>query len=183
MLACMDTVLDATLVGASSNSYVVSLDEAESIVRTLRAMRFLGVDTSGWDNPGSPASDIKIQSLIMGADRVDSANLIGERQTSDQARECPRVNTGVTRYEKVIPDQMKMAQVAEACALLAPMPQEQQLLNKNVKLFTIAKKTVEFATPGESNRGSQKMSSAAYEIMKGAGLLMGGVASVYTPRG
>ncbi len=183
MLAGMATVLDSTLDGQNANSYVASLGEAEDLIDQLRALKYLALDVSGWDSPGSPESDIKLNALVMAADRIDAGSFIGDRHTNNQARAWSRSNTGITRLNYVIPDTVKLAQVAEAAMLLVAKPQEIDLQARGVSAYTIGKKSVTFGQGGSSRQISTSMSAPAFEILRGAGLVSRGVSSVYLPRG
>lgn len=170
--------LIADLAGETSNSYVADLTRAKSLAARLKRLRFYGVDTSGWDV--TPDEDL-IETLILAAERIDQAQHKGLKQTNIQMRQYPRLSLERVQDERVVPESMELAQVAEACALLAVPDQNRTLQDQGVQSFTIAKKSVTFGASA-SVASSPNVSTAADRIMRGAGLLVGRVSSMHISR-
>ena len=124
----MAITIDATVGGASANSYI-TLNDANSIVEGL----ILDDDVSAWD--GS-SNDNKNRALFTAAIRVDRERFIGAKATDTQALMWPRtgvrkpdsyINTYATGFpfristdyftDTEIPDQVKKAQVILAVYL------------------------------------------------------------------
>ena len=118
----MAITIDATVGGASANSYI-TLSDANTIVEGL----ILDDDVSAWD--GS-SNDNKNRALFTAAVRVDRERFLGARVTNTQALQWPRtgvrkpdtyINTYATGFpfristdyftDTEIPDQVKKAQV------------------------------------------------------------------------
>ena len=124
----MAITIDATVGGASANSYI-TLSDANTIVEGL----ILDDDVSAWD--GS-SNDNKNRALFTAAVRVDRERFLGARVTDTQALQWPRtgvrkpdtyINTYATGFpfristdyftDTEIPDQVKKAQVILAVYL------------------------------------------------------------------
>ena len=124
----MAITIDATVGGASANSYI-TLADANTIVEGL----ILDDDFSAWD--GS-SNDNKNRALFTAAVRVDRERFLGARVTNTQALQWPRtgvrkpdtyINTYATGFpfristdyftDTEIPDQVKKAQVILAVYL------------------------------------------------------------------
>lgn len=105
----MAAVIDATLSGASANSYV-TLAEADAYFETVP-------DSSTWDDK---TDDQKNRSLISATRWIDSLNFYGDRCDNDQALKWPRNNYHVDQVElvcSVIPVEIKYATYELARAL------------------------------------------------------------------
>ena len=124
----MAITIDATVGGASANSYI-TLADANTIVEGL----ILDDDVSAWD--GS-SNDNKNRALFTASVRVDRERFLGARVTNTQALQWPRtgvrkpdtyINTYATGFpfristdyftDTEIPDQVKKAQVILAVYL------------------------------------------------------------------
>jgi len=124
----MAITIDATVGGASANSYI-TLADANSIIEGL----ILDDDVSAWD--GS-SNDNKNRALYTAAVRVDRERFLGARVTDTQALQWPRtgvrkpdtyINTYATGFpfristdyftDTEIPEQVKKAQVILAVYL------------------------------------------------------------------
>lgn len=175
--------IDTTLGGENSNAYL-DLPEAVAVyIPRLRAMVALGVDLAGWDAPGSPSDDILRYALIMGANRIDTPAFRGDRQFSNQARQFPREGVGRKNYDRNIPDEVKMANVAEAAGLLVQKDASKSMIDRGVQSYMIDKKQVVFGRGASDSASSYAMTVPALEILKSAGLLVGAVSTIYFPRG
>jgi hypothetical protein len=174
----MTITINATKGDADANSYQ-TLEEAEANVVLLAAMPFFGVDTSGFT-----AADEEVQkyALVAAADRIDTAGFVGDRMSTAQAREWPRLGTYKSPLEDTIPDALKLAQAAEACMLLSIKSEDRDMITRGVSSYSIGTKSVTF-DKSAAGSGASSFTNEAREIMKGAGLLIGGVGSVYLPRG
>ena len=105
----MAAVIDATLKGSSSNSYV-TLAEANSYFETTP-------ESSTWDNK---TDDQKNRALISATRWIDSLNFYGDRCDTSQALSWPRNNYHVDRVELLcseIPAEIKYATYELARAL------------------------------------------------------------------
>ena len=124
----MAITIDATVGGASANSYI-TLSDANAIVEGL----ILDDDVTAWD--GS-STDNKNRALYTAAIRVDRERFLGARVTDTQALQWPRtgvrkpdtyINTYATGFpfrittdyftDTEIPEQVKKAQVILAVYL------------------------------------------------------------------
>ena len=124
----MAITIDATVGGASANSYI-TLSDANAIVEGL----ILDDDVTAWD--GS-STDNKNRALYTAAVRVDRERFLGARVTNTQALQWPRQgvrkpDTYINTYsigfpfristdyfaETEIPEQVKKAQVIVAVYL------------------------------------------------------------------
>jgi len=102
-------VIDATLSGASSNSYV-TLAEADAYFETVP-------NSSTWDDK---TDDQKNRSIISATRWIDSLNFYGDRCDTSQALSWPRNNYHVDRIELTcseIPTEIKYATYELARAL------------------------------------------------------------------
>ena len=105
----MAATIDATLSGASSNSYV-TLAAANSYFETVP-------DSATWTNK---TDDQKNRALISATRWIDSLNYLGDRCDEDQALKWPRNNYDVDGVElecSLIPAQIKYATYELARAL------------------------------------------------------------------
>ena len=105
----MAATIDATLSGASSNSYV-TLAAANSYFETVP-------DSTTWTNK---TDDQKNRALISATRWIDSLNFYGDRCDEDQALKWPRNNYDVDGVElecSVIPNDVKYATYELARAL------------------------------------------------------------------
>lgn len=105
----MAAVIDATLSGPSSNSFV-TLAEADSYFETVP-------NSSTWDDK---TDDQKNRSLISATRWIDSLNFYGDRCDTEQALSWPRNNYHIDRVEltcSVIPADIKYATYELARAL------------------------------------------------------------------
>ena len=124
----MAITIDATVGGASANSYI-TLSDANSIIEGLIA----DDDVTAWD---SSNADNQNRALFTAAVRVDRERFLGARVTNTQALQWPRtgvrkpdtyINTYATGFpfristdyftDTEIPDQVKKAQVILAVYL------------------------------------------------------------------
>ena len=124
----MAITIDATVGGASANSYI-TLSDANAIVEGLS----LDDDVSVWD---SSNTDNKNRALYTAAVRIDRERFLGARVTDTQALQWPRtgvrkpdtyINTYATGFpfrittdyftDTEIPEQVKKAQVILAVYL------------------------------------------------------------------
>ena len=105
----MAAVIDATLSGANSNSYV-TLAEANSYFETVP-------NSSTWDDK---TDDAKNRAIISATRWIDSLNFYGDRCDTSQALSWPRNNYHVDRVEltcSAIPADIKYATYELATAL------------------------------------------------------------------
>jgi len=103
-------VIDATLSGASSNSYV-TLAEADAYFETVP-------NSSTWDDK---TDDQKNRSIISATRWIDSLNFYGDRCDTSQALSWPRNNYHIDRVELTcseIPADIKYATYELARALI-----------------------------------------------------------------
>lgn len=170
--------LDATLGGANSDSYVATVGEAITLAGTLALLTGLGISTTGFL---AAATSTQEAALRMSAERIDRAALIGIRASDSQARAWGRVGTGQLRYENVIPDAVKLAQVADACFLTTPITQNASMAQQGIQSFTVSEESVTFSEAAKAN-AERPFSVAAEQILRQAGLVQSRVASVYIPR-
>ena len=124
----MAITIDATVGGASANSYI-TLSDANAIVEGL----ILDDDVSVWD---SSNTDNKNRALYTAAIRIDRERFLGARVTDTQALQWPRtgvrkpdtyINTYATGFpfrittdyftDTEVPEQVKKAQVILAVYL------------------------------------------------------------------
>lgn len=170
--------LDSTSGGANSDSYVATTGEADTIAALLVAFVQLGVVATGYL---AAATATKEEALKMGADRVDRALFYGRKVDSNQARAFPRLGMGVARYNSTIPDAVKRAQVAEACALMTAQSSSAAHVADGVKSFTVAEESVSFDSSAKVD-ASRPYSAATESILMQAGLIQPACGSVYMPR-
>ena len=124
----MAVTIDATVGGASANSYI-TLSDAQDIIDGFVE----DADVTAW---GSATDDQKNRALYTATQRLDRERFIGARATDTQALQWPRtgvrkpdtyVNTYATGFpfrisddyftDEEIPDQVKRAQVVLAVYL------------------------------------------------------------------
>lgn len=172
--------LDATPSGESSNSYVSSTSEAATIAATLASFASLGVSTTAFT---SVSDSVKTDALIFAATSIDNLQFVGEKVYESQSMQFPRAGMRRPTDENVVPDAIKWAQVAEACAILSSS-------NDPVK-SAIDRGVVSESAGGVSftvgNRrgtaGDRGVSQQSLDIIKKSGLLRPAAASVYNGRG
>lgn len=171
--------LNASPGHAEANSYVASLTEADDVANVLQLVPGLGFSTAGY----TAATDVaKEAALVMAADRIDRLVFRGQPSSFDQARAWPRVGTGMPRFDGIVPDVVKQAQVAEACVLLSSPDVAASMIAKGVSSYTVAEESVTFGTSA-SVGASRPLSAVAESLLVGAGLTGGPAGSVYVPRG
>lgn len=175
----MALTLVSTSGGATSNSYVASTTEADSLAAELGSMLFYGVSTAGYL---AASTDIKTRALILAAQRIDTLPFLGMKQTDSQAREFPRLYMPTSQMAGVIPDEAKLAQVAEACSLFTSPTTTQQAMASGLQSFSIGEQSASFGGSG-MNTTTQTVSGQAREILRGAGYIAGDIASVPSIRG
>ena len=78
----MAITLDATVGGASANTYI-TLDDANAIIEGF----VLSDDNAAWDNS---TTDNKNRALFTAAQRIDREKFLGARVADTQALEWPR---------------------------------------------------------------------------------------------
>lgn len=108
----MPASIDATVGGASANSYV-TVAEADAYFEAR-------LNVAAWDDA---TADQQIRALIQATRRIDAEDFRGEKANTAQALEWPRYNVldrdGYFYDEGVIPPVVKHAQCEMALALLA----------------------------------------------------------------
>jgi len=107
----MAVVIDATLGGANSNSYV-TLAEADTF---FEARLYIDV----WDDS---TDDSKNRALVMATRRIEQETYYGDRETSTQALKFPRINIGYLDgilLDGGIPELLKEAQCELALYMLS----------------------------------------------------------------
>lgn len=107
----MALVIDATLSGANSNSYV-TLAEANSYFEAR-------LHTSVWD---AASDDDRNRALAMATKRIEQENFYGDRASSAQKLKFPRVNIGYLDgilLDDTIPNILKESQFELAIHLLS----------------------------------------------------------------
>lgn len=171
--------LEATPSGMYSNSYWSSVSDIRTRATTLSALAYLGISTTAL----VAASDAQVEAAaVFAADRVDQGPFVGRRALSTQSRAFPRLGTGQSRYEGAIPDAVKDAQVAEVCAMLSSPSDLESYGSEGVQSYSIGSKSVAFKDGATADSARRSMSEAARKILRAAGLLMSGAASLYLPR-
>ena len=172
--------LTATSGGTTSNSYVATVAEADSIVTTLGTLVGLGVDTSGWS--GKTDAE-KISALIMAAQTIDQVPFHGYKSDDDQTMQFPRQGCRNPIDEDEIPDAVKNAQCAEACSLFAStVDPVARAIARGVTSESAG--GVSFTVGGKKgNAASYGVTGPAFDILNRAGLVRSRAASVYNPRG
>lgn len=167
----MPVTLDATLGGASSNSYG-SLAAAEEVVTQFAAVPGLGVSVTAWQAlSGGDANDKKSNALIFAAIRVDGCVFPGSRMSDSQAREFPRLGTGRAAYDAVVPSQVFMAQVADACFLVSSLSDLDRLVAQGVQSYQLGQMSVSFDPSLLARLGA--LAPAAEAILRSADLVPG----------
>ena len=107
----MAVIIDATLGGTNSNSYV-TLIEANGYFEAR-------LHTEYWD---SADDDTKNRSLVMATRRIEQESFYGDRATSTQRLKFPRINLGYLDgilLDNIIPEMLKEAQYELAIHLLS----------------------------------------------------------------
>jgi hypothetical protein len=133
--------LVTTVGGVSSNSYL-SIDEAEALAEEM-----FGADT--W----SAASDyLKSKSLLNATRQIDACRLHSRPAFGGQKLAFPRVDQD---DHTVIPDEVKMACLLQAFALLAPDtgPDRASLQAQGVVSFTVGNHSETFGGRAAHNGG------------------------------
>lgn len=181
-IPAMSYTLDATVGGASANSYV-TLEEANTIVSEVFAiLTALGIDTTGWDAIGSPEDQPKTIALITAAKRIDNLPWVGVPLTTTQAMAWPRQQTDVVPIENAnptIPEDVKWAQVAEACALLLARSDSSRRSEQGIASETFGEKSVTYR---QGPAPSTSYSEDARRVAIASGLVQSGFASVAIAR-
>lgn len=170
--------LIATSGASDANSYVATAAEAAALAATFAFLAALGVPTAAFLALGTTGQET---ALAMAADRVDRATFIGVRFSSSQARAWPRVLTGYDRYDEVIPDAVKLAQVADACVLATAPTANTSMAQQGVSGFTVGEESVTFSSTAQAS-AERPFSPQAESILRQAGLIQSRVGSVYVPR-
>lgn len=170
--------LTTTLNGAASNSYV-DLDDATDLAEQLAAVVYLGVNADAFL---AADEDVQTRVLVMGCRRIDTLLFDGVRQLDTQALAFPRTYTGRFQTTGVVPDAVKEAQVAEACALMNAPSEMAAAQSQGIQSFTNSEQSVTFRNGGTVGSAGPRVSPAAEQILRDAGLIAGGVGSVYMPR-
>lgn len=174
------STLVSTLSGTTSNSYVATVAEADDLAATLAALAGLGVDTAGYL---AATSGGKTEALIIGARGIDSLLFRGDKVDELQSMQFPRNGTINPIDEGVIPDPVKMAQVAEACAALSSTIDPVRVaVSKGVRSES-AGRTSFSVRDSAGGSAASGVSDPTYSILKRAGLLRTGAVSVYGGRG
>jgi hypothetical protein len=172
--------LISTSGSADANSYVESIEEAHDIAIVLATLQHFGLDITNWN----AASELSRETaLTYAASRIDQAAFIGVRSTDLQARAWPRQNTGRLQITDTIPEAVKHAQVAEACEMLRDRQESDDHAARGISSFSIGEQSVSYDRNAASNAAEGAYSSAAQQILRGAGLIMGRVGSVPIMRG
>lgn len=169
--------LISTSGGSTSNSYVESLSEANTVADVFRYLPRMGVSTTAWD---AASDDSKTLALIQATVNIDAMNFLGQPSSQSQALAFPR--TGISEsIDDTIPSVVKQAQVAEACSLLSAPDEIDVLKTKDVKSFQIGSKSVTFSGGSEPF----DLSTAARMLLERSGMTAGsgGSGSVFLPRG
>lgn len=107
----MAVVIDATVGGENSNSYV-TLDEANTYFEAR-------LNVKDWTDADD---DTKNRSLVQATRRIDYEDFLGDRETNTQALKFPRVNIGRLDgidLDGIIPLQIKEAQYELAIYMLS----------------------------------------------------------------
>lgn len=176
------STLDGTVGGATANSYVISVAEAETYADTLRTLTYFGVDLTGWDAVGSPNS-AKIEALILAARRTDQLSHFATPASGSQARLYPATNLPIEFDAETIPDPCKLAQVADAAFLLNTQSTEEDWREQGVVSQRFGEKTTTYRDGNVGSRSSSRAAPAAEKILRSAGLLQGSAGSVSVGRG
>lgn len=168
----MALTLISTVAGTTSNSYVATVAEADSIASMLLLLTYLQLDSTGWDGA---TDDTKTLALIIAAGRVDNFKPIADPYSSTQALAWPR-------RDGVIPDVVKWAQVAEAISLLNAPSENTTMAAAGIQSFTTGDESVTFSSVAKA--ASDRPASRAAEILLSASGLINanGAGSVYLMR-
>ena len=171
--------LISTVGGTSSDSFVVDVAEATTLCDLLDAMPSLGVSTTAFRAASPTVKEALLKQAAAGFVRL---SLVGWKVSPDQALEFPR--NGLTRTQDigVIPDAVKLAQVAEACSLSSPQSTHAANANAGIQSYSIGEESTTYAA-GSTSRASG-FSSAGEDILSRHGLVGSSAAgSVYDARG
>lgn len=178
----MPITLDATIRSATANSYVSSVAAADTYATELAAIARLGLSLTGWN---AATSDQKARALVTAADSLDSLVFPGVRETTDQSREWPRVRTGLSRIDAVLPEGLLLAQVAEAVSLLSTPNKIESAAAAGVESESFGGKSLSFnPSKAKEFRPSTLVSKAATDLLAMSRLLPPpGAGSAYVGRG
>lgn len=179
----MSLTLDATYGGSSANSYIGTLDEADTIANLLSYLPQIEFDSSSWDDATDAA---KIMALVMSAQGIDRQLFVGHRLNAYQRREWPRVETGYAYWNHTTesvgpPDEVKWAQVAEAAKLLSP-DTAKTAAQAGIVSESIDGHSVTYDKSARM-KASDNLGDVALGILKRAGLIPTGARGVYISRG
>jgi len=145
----------------SADSYVDTVANAKTIASVLSAITFLGVDSTAFT---SATDSVCEAALKMGAGIVDGLRYAGEPVSQTQARQWPR--TGTFFAPDVVPEAIKQAQVAAACALMTAPTATQQARADGITSFSFGDKS---ASLEADHRDPVPM--AVLRILRNAGLI------------
>jgi len=175
------SILNSTQSSSEANSYVASTTEADGIAVTLKALAGLGVDTSGWE---AASTSSKTEALVLAARAVDSISFVGDPTTDTQSMAFPRVYMPKMTDEDVIPDSVKMAQVAEACAMLSSRAADPVARAIARGITSESAGGVSFTVGNTKNTAADRgISQPTFDILRKAGLIRPAATSVYSGRG
>jgi len=176
------TTLDSTKSSSAANSYVSTVDEANGYAATMKALAGLGVDTSGWDSVNDA---IKTEALVLAARSIDTIEYAGEKVTEEQSMEFPRVFMKKIVDEDEIPDAVKMAQVAEACALLSASATDPvaRAVSRGITSESAGGVSFTVGKGAKNSAADRGVSQPAFDILRKAGLIRPAATSVYNGRG
>lgn len=104
----MPLTIDATVGGASSNSY------ATSAQADTHALASVGPSAAAW---AAKTADQKAQALITATREIDALPFIGQRSTTIQALEWPRVNAWTVAGRLYLSDALPPSLVAATIEL------------------------------------------------------------------
>lgn len=174
--------LDATYGSATANSYV-SLATAEEIASLMGYLPGLQFNREAWD----AAHDIgKTMALITAAASIDNQAHVGIPVSDNQARRWPRFRTGRPQWEhvegqEILPQELLWAQVIEGADLLAAST-VQTNAQQGIVSETIDGHSVTYDRSALL-KSSANLHDAALSLLRRAGLVPTGAASVYMGRG
>ncbi len=168
----MALTLTATVAGTTSNSYVATVAEADSIASMLLLLAYLQLDSTGWDGA---TDESKTLALIIATGRIDNFKPIADPYSTTQSLAWPR-------RDGAVPDVVKWAQVAEAISLLNAPGDNSTLAAAGVQSFTTGDESVTFSSVAKA--ASDRPASRAAEILLSASGLINanGAGSVYLTR-
>ncbi|MBA2707805.1 MAG: hypothetical protein H0U59_08395 [Gemmatimonadaceae bacterium] len=131
----MPLVIDATVGGAASNSY------ATQAAADSHALASVGPSAAAW---GLKSADQKAQALISATLEIDALPFIGERATTIQALEWPRVNartlTGRLYLSTVLPASLVAATIELAISYA---------VNSTIDVLTVTGNNKKSVTAGD----------------------------------